>query len=89
MKEKSEHPFTAEQFNFCLVIEPSYEDSTHVAVVNYDKPICYLHEWSKAWNFHFAICTKDSPNKDGIGRGAPHLCGRKSLSQRQYNGYVG
>ncbi len=43
-----------QQFNFCLVIEPSYEDSTHVVVVDYDKPICYLHEWSKAWDFQFA-----------------------------------
>ena len=38
-------------FNFCLVIEASYEDTTHVAVVDYDKPICYLHEWDKAWHF--------------------------------------
>jgi hypothetical protein len=43
-----------QHFNFCLVIEPSYEDTTHVAVVDYDKPICYLHEWSKAWHFQFA-----------------------------------
>jgi len=43
-----------QHFNFCLVIEPSYEDSTHVAVVDYDKPNCYLHEWSKAWHFQFA-----------------------------------
>ena len=27
-----------QHFNFCLVIEPSYEDSTHVTVVDYDKP---------------------------------------------------
>ena len=43
-----------QHFNFCLVIEPSCEDTTHVAVVDYDKPICYLHEWSKAWHFQFA-----------------------------------
>lgn len=42
-----------QHFNFCLVIEPSCEDTTHVAVVDYDKPICYLHEWSKAWHFQF------------------------------------
>ena len=41
-------------FNFSLVIEPSYEDSTRVAIVDYDRPICYLHEWSKAWHFKFA-----------------------------------
>ncbi len=39
-----------EQFNFCLVIEPNYEDATHVVIVDYDRPICYLHEWSKAWH---------------------------------------
>src|SRR5258708_7600365 len=43
-----------QHFNFCLVIEPSCEDTTHVAVVDYDKPVCYLHEWSKAWHFQFA-----------------------------------
>jgi len=42
-----------EHFNFCLIIEPSDEDTTHVAVVDYDKPICYLHEWSKPWHFSF------------------------------------
>src|SRR5713226_8944053 len=43
-----------QHFNFCLVIEPSCEDTTHVAVVDYDKPVCYLHECSKAWHFQFA-----------------------------------
>jgi hypothetical protein len=43
-----------QHFNFCLIIEPDYEDTTHVAVVDYDKPICYLHEWSKARHFQFA-----------------------------------
>ncbi|MGH7972624.1 MAG: hypothetical protein ACREIC_28255 [Limisphaerales bacterium] len=43
-----------EAFSFCLVIEPSHEDATHVAVVDYNKPVCYLHEWSKAWHFGFA-----------------------------------
>ena len=41
-------------FNFSLVIEPSYEDTTRVAIVDYDRPICYLYEWSKAWHFDFA-----------------------------------
>ena len=40
-------------FNFCLVIEASYEDATHVVIVDYDKPICYLHEWSKSWHVGF------------------------------------
>src|ERR1043166_5608804 len=31
-------------FNFALVIEPSYDGSTQVAIVDYDKPICYLYE---------------------------------------------
>jgi hypothetical protein len=43
-----------EHINFCLVIEPSFEDATHVAVIDYDRPVCYLHEWSKAWHFQFA-----------------------------------
>jgi hypothetical protein len=42
-----------QDFNFCLVIEPSYEDATHIAVVDYDRPTCYLLEWSKAWHFCF------------------------------------
>ena len=41
-------------FNFCMVIDPSYEDSTHVAILDYDKPICYLHEGGKAWHLGFA-----------------------------------
>ena len=41
-------------FDFSLVIEPSYEDTTRVAIVDYDRPMCYLHEWSKAWHFKFA-----------------------------------
>jgi hypothetical protein len=41
-------------FNFCRVTDPSYEDATHVAVLDYDKPICYLHEWTKAWHLGFA-----------------------------------
>ena len=45
-------------FNFSLVIEPSYEDSTRVAIVDYDRPVCYLHEWSKAWHFKFANLTE-------------------------------
>jgi hypothetical protein len=40
-------------FNFCLVTDPSYEDTTHVAIVDYDKPPCYLHEWGKAWHLGF------------------------------------
>lgn len=40
-------------FKFCLVIDPSYEDTTHVVILDYDKPICYLHEWSKAWHLGF------------------------------------
>ena len=40
-------------FNFCLVIEPSFEDATHVVIVDYDKPIYYLHEWINAWHVGF------------------------------------
>jgi hypothetical protein len=37
-----------------MVVDPSYEDTTHVAVLDYDKSVCYLHEWSKAWHLGFA-----------------------------------
>ncbi len=40
-------------FKFCLVIEPCGDDCSHVTMVDYEKPICYLHEWSKAWHFCF------------------------------------
>ncbi len=42
------------QFNFSLVIDSSYEHLTRIAIVDHDRPICYLHEWSKAWHFQFA-----------------------------------
>ena len=48
LKEKN-----IEGFKFCLVVDPSYEDTTHVAIVDYDKPICYLHECTKAWHLGF------------------------------------
>ncbi len=41
-------------FNFCLVIDPSFDADTHVAVLDYDKPFCYLHEWCEARTFAFA-----------------------------------
>ena len=25
-----------------------------MAIVDYDRPICYLYEWSKAWHYNFA-----------------------------------
>ena len=43
-------------FSFCFVVDPSYEDATHVAVVDNDqgkRPFCYFHECSKAWHLHF------------------------------------
>ena len=49
-----------QHFNFCLVIEPSYEDTTHVAVVDFDKPICYLHQYRKAWNFLYWASAPDT-----------------------------
>jgi hypothetical protein len=48
LKEKN-----TEGFKFCLVVDPSYEDTTHVAIVDYDEPICYLHECTKAWHLGF------------------------------------
>jgi hypothetical protein len=43
-----------EQFNFALVIDASFEHATQLTIVDPDKPICYLYEWRKAWNFQFA-----------------------------------
>jgi hypothetical protein len=40
-------------FSFCMVVDPSYEDATHVAIVDYEKPICHLHEWIKPWHLSF------------------------------------
>ncbi len=40
-------------FSFCMVVDPSYEDATHVAIVDYHKPICHLHEWIKPWDLSF------------------------------------
>ena len=40
-------------FSFCMVVDPSYDDATHVAIVNYHKPICHLHEWIKPWDLSF------------------------------------
>jgi hypothetical protein len=43
-----------EQFNFCLVIDASFEHATQLTIVDGKKPICYLYEWRKAWHFQFA-----------------------------------
>jgi hypothetical protein len=43
-------------FFFCLVVDASYRDTTHVAVVDYDpekRPICYFLEYRKAKYLHF------------------------------------
>ena len=42
-----------EAYNFCILIEPSCQDATHVVIVDYERAVCYLHEWTKAWNFSF------------------------------------
>ena len=46
------------QFNFSLVIDASYEHMTRIAIVDDNRPICYLHEWIKAWHFKFANLTE-------------------------------
>jgi hypothetical protein len=42
-------------FKCCMVVDPRHEDSTHVVIVDYAKPNCYLHEWSEAWHLGFTI----------------------------------
>lgn len=51
---KSRTPPAAGRFGFHAVIQPSYEDATQVVIVDYDRPVCYLRESAKAWQFHFA-----------------------------------
>ena len=46
------------EFNFCLVSDPSFDADTHVAVLDYDKPFCYLHEWCEARDFSFSDVSK-------------------------------
>ena len=45
-------------FVFCTEVDVSYEDTTHVAVVDFNhdgqRPYCYLHSYRKPWNFQFA-----------------------------------
>ena len=46
-----------DDLSFCLVIDPCYENSTHVAVVDLRpdvRPFCYFHEYAKAWHYSFA-----------------------------------
>jgi len=46
-----------DDFSFCLVTDPCYQDTTHVAVVDLQpeiRPFCYFHEYTKAWQFSFA-----------------------------------
>jgi hypothetical protein len=43
-----------EQFSFCPVIEPCFDDASHIVIVDYGLPVCYLHELHKAWCFHFS-----------------------------------
>ena len=50
-EELKERNFT--HFKFCLVTDPSYEDTTHIAIMDYEKSICYRHEWTKAWHLGF------------------------------------
>lgn len=40
-------------FSFCLVVDASFEDATHVAILDFKRPACYLHDWAKAWAFNF------------------------------------
>lgn len=42
--------------SFCLMIDPSYEDGSWIAVLDHDdekRPFCYLFDRHKAWHFHF------------------------------------
>jgi len=48
-------------FAFCHLIDSSYEDATHVAVIDYredERPFCYFHVYYKAWHFCFETLKK-------------------------------
>ncbi len=50
-----------DDFLLCLEIDASYEDTTHVAIVDVEsarRPYCYFHDYGKAWYFHFATLKK-------------------------------
>src|SRR5947209_3191751 len=40
-------------FTFCFVMDPRYEDASHIVILDYNKPVCYLHESIKAWQMGF------------------------------------
>ena len=42
-----------DHYSFCLLVEADWEDATHVVILDYRKPVLYLHEWRKAWHFQF------------------------------------
>jgi hypothetical protein len=42
-----------QDFHLKLIIDPAYEDFTLVAVVDANRPHCYLQDDHKAWHFHF------------------------------------
>lgn len=56
-KQKLEKSFwSREDFSFELVIDPSWEDQTIIAVTDYDnnkRPFCYFETAWKAWHFEF------------------------------------
>jgi len=56
LSRQGSSPF--EDFHFCLLIDPNSENATHVGIVDYRKPICYLHEWRKACHFGFGTLVK-------------------------------
>ena len=55
--QKLEQSFwSRKDFSFELVIDPSWEDATTIAVTDYDndeRPFCYFEDSWKAWGFEF------------------------------------
>ena len=43
-----------EHYSFCLIVQPSIRDATHIVIMDYQRPVCYLHEWIKGCHFHFS-----------------------------------
>jgi hypothetical protein len=42
-----------EHYSFCLIVQPSIRDATHIVIMDYQRPVCYLHEWTKGCHFNF------------------------------------
>ncbi|MEW6305788.1 MAG: hypothetical protein AB1705_20105 [Verrucomicrobiota bacterium] len=69
-----------EHFEFFLLIDPDYEQTTHVAILS-RAGVC-LHEWANAWEFHFASLKSLKAMQGNAG-------GRRDLKEESDLGLAG